>query len=296
MTASWQLIVNPRCELGEGLFWEAARQRLWFVDIQGRMLHCVSVDGVEIESRSVPYRVGWVIPSSGGRDLLLGLQGGFALVPVADAAAPPRWLVQPFADAALRLNDAKADSSGAVWAGSMNNDDESRPDGCLFRLAPDGTLTVHDTGYCVANGPALSPDERLMLHTDSARRTIFVFDLDVAAGRIANKRVWLRFEDDEGFPDGMCFDAEGGLWVAHWGAGCITRRDPSGRVMRRIELPAPFITNVCFGGRDLDRIFVTSARVGISAEQLRQHPHAGALFEVDAGGVRGLPAGTWGRP
>jgi xylono-1,5-lactonase len=111
--------------------------------------------------------------------LLLGLQGGFAL---ADRADPTRfeWLHQPFLhNPALRLNDAKADATGAVWAGSLNNDDESRPDGCLFRLGPDGDLSVVDTGYTVANGPAINADSTLMLHTDSGRRTIYAFDLDV---------------------------------------------------------------------------------------------------------------------
>jgi sugar lactone lactonase YvrE len=296
MTSSWQAIVHPRCELGEGLFWDATRQCLWFVDIHGRMLHRLSLGGVEIESSRVPQRVGWVIPSAGGQDLLLGLQGGFGLVLVEDAAVPPRWLARPFSDAALRLNDAKADSTGAVWAGSMNNDDESRPDGCLFRLAPDGTLTVHDTGYCVANGPALSPDERLMLHTDSARRTIYAFDLDVAAGRISNKRAWLRFQEADGYPDGMCFDAEGCVWVAHWGGACISRFAMDGTLLQRVELPTSHITNVCFGGEHLDRLFVTSARVGLSSEQLAREPLAGALFEVLQPCVRGLPGRPFGVP
>ena len=228
---------------------------------------------------------------------LLGLQEGFALTRLDqnEGGARIRWIARPhMPPSPLRLNDAKADSSGAVWAGSMNNEDSSRPDGCLYRLAPDGTLTVHDTGYHVANGPAISPDERLMLHTDSVLRTIYAFDLDVAEGRISNKRVWLRFDEGDGYPDGMCFDAEGCLWVAHWDGGRITRRDPQGRVIRRVDLPAPRITNVCFGGADLDRIFVTSARVGLDAEALVRYPHSGALFEVDSLGARGLPVHGWG--
>src|SRR5690606_16689356 len=125
-------------------------------------------------------RVGWVLPAAQGNDLLLGMQAGFAL---ADADSPDRphtWLAQPFgANAALRLNDAKADPSGAVWAGSMNNDDETRSDGCFFRLDTDGILTVVERNYCVPNGPAISADSRLMLHTDSARGTIHAFDFDL---------------------------------------------------------------------------------------------------------------------
>ncbi len=291
----WKAVAEACCELGEGLFWDATRQRLWFVDIVGQQLLAIAADGTNFRRRPMPQRLGWAIPRRGHTDWLIGFQEGFALVSPEESELVLHWLARPFANPALRLNDAKADSSGAVWAGSMNNDDQSRPDGCLFRLAPDGTLTVHDTGYCVANGPALSPDERLMLHTDSARRTIYGFDLDVAAGQIANKRVWLRFEGDEGYPDGMCFDADGCLWVAHWGAGCVSRFAPNGALLRRILLPTSHITNVCFGGPGLDRLFVSSARAGLSEDQLRREPLAGALFEVLEPGAVGLPGRPYGR-
>jgi D-xylonolactonase len=257
------------------------------------MLHRADVATDCIMSLAMPQRVGWAIPVAASNELLLGLQGGFALVSATSEAATPSWIARPFADPSLRLNDAKADSTGAVWAGSMNNDDESRSDGCLFRLSPDGQLEVMDTGYMVANGPAISPDESLMLHTDSGRRTIYAFDLNVQAGKITNRRVWKQFTESEGYPDGMCFDAEGCVWMAHWGAGCVSRFAPDGALLRRISLPTSNITNVCFGGPGLDRLFVSSARAGLSQDQLSREPLAGALFEVPQPGAgqvkRGRP-------
>ena len=101
--------------------------------------------------------------------------------------------------------------------------------------------------------------------------------------------MWKELQGAEGYPDGMTFDAEGCLWLAHWGGACISRYSRDGALLRRVALPTSHITNVCFGGAALNRLFVTSARAGLSAEQLAAEPLAGAVFEVDPQGVTGLP-------
>jgi len=238
----------------------------------------------------VAQRVGWVLPIEGDLDhVLLGLQEGVAYVEVATMAVR-QWVARPFSKPSLRLNDAKADSCGAVWFGSLNNNDENQSDGCLYRLGVDGDLVTVDTGYKVANGPAIDATGKIFMHTDSGRRTIYRFDLDVAAGTLSDKRVWKVFTDAEGYPDGMCFDAEGCLWVAHWGASCISRFALDGTLLARVDLPTSHTTNVCFGGEGLDRLFVSSARVGLTEEQLATEPHAGCLFEVIEHGAIGLPS------
>lgn len=281
---------NMLFQLGEGLHWNASTQSLWGVDIHAMCFWCWDLASQAPQVWPLTQRVGWVLPTAQSGKLLLGLQGGFGL---ADSARPTHfeWLHQPFLlNPALRLNDAKADATGAVWAGSLNNDDESKSDGCLYRLGPEGGLTVVDTGYTVANGPAINADSTVMLHTDSGRRIIYAFDLDVPAGQLSNKRIWKIFAEDEGYPDGMCFDAQGCVWVAHWGGGCVSRFAPDGALLRRVSLPTSNVTNVCFAGLGLDRIFVTTAKAGLSTSQLLEQPLAGALFEVRALGATGLPS------
>lgn len=285
-----RLALSLGAQLGEGLHWSESTKLLWGVDIHGMHLWCWDLVSTTPKAWKLAQRVGWVLPTAQADKLLLGLQGGFAL---AHSADPTRfeWIHQPFLhNTALRLNDAKIDATGAVWAGSLNNDDESHAQGCLYRLGPAGDLTIVDTDYKVANGPAINANSTLMLHTDSGRRTIYAFDLDAPSGKLNNKRVWKVFVEDEGYPDGMCFDAEGCVWVAHWGAGCISRFAPDGELLRRIAVPASNVTNVCFAGSGLDRLFVTTARVGLADAALQLQPYAGDLFEVIAPGVSGLPS------
>jgi D-xylonolactonase len=279
-----QLIIDARCQLGEGMCWDAdAGQFLW-VDIQ--------VATGASKSWASPQRIGWLIRHGTGPGWVAGLQEGMALVRLTEAPELEviRWLARPFdAQPGMRLNDAKADALGRIWAGSLNNDDESQPMGSLFCLGTHGELSVVDTGYGVANGPALHPDGQLMLHTDSAKRTIYAFDLN-PRGQALNKRIWKQLDAGEGYPDGMNFDHEGCLWLAHWGAGCVSRYDTQGCLLARVQLPASQVTNMAFGGEQLDRLFVTTARVGLSTQQLAHEPLAGGVFEITGHGTRGLPA------
>ena len=287
-------VLELKSQLGEGLHWDAAHSVLWGVDIHGSQIWRWGLNSNTWRSWQMEERVGWVLPEVGSNRVLIGMQRGFAW---ADRDAPDRcqWLREPFGEnSSLRLNDAKADSSGAVWAGSLNNDDESRSDGCLFRLDTSGQLKVVDDGYLVANGPAIHEDGKLMLHTDSGRRTIYAFTLNVKAGTLGDKRVWLTFRPEEGYPDGMCFDSEGCVWVAHWGTGCVSRFAMDGRLLCRVALPVTLVTNVCFAGPSLNRLFVSTARVGLSEDELLGQPSAGSLFEIENVGVAGvasLPAG-----
>lgn len=287
-----KVVLETGCQLGEGLHWDAASDRLWLVDIHGRRIVRWALGSPNWQEWKVSERVGWVLSTDVAEEKLVGLQSGMARMRLpADGSECTLlgWVAKPFpAGSSLRLNDAKTDAKGRVWAGSLNNDDESQPDGRLYRLDELGRCEEVDGPYGVANGPAISPCQTLMLHTDSAARTIYAFDLDVEAGSLSNKRVWLRFTEADGYPDGMTFDAQGRVWVAHWGGGCVSRFSADGRLTHRVALPTDHVTNVCFAGPRLERLIVTTARQGLSAEQLAAQPSAGHLFEIDPAGSTGL--------
>jgi xylono-1,5-lactonase len=287
---------SPRCVwparavLGEGPLWSARDNAVYWVDIKGQFLHRLSLADETKKSWPMPERIGWVIERRDQPGFVAGFKSGFAFLALDPFTITP--IGNP--DAAHpgnRLNDAKADLQGRIWAGSMD-DGEVAASGSLFRLGPDLKWQTLDTGYRIANGPAFSADGGRLYHTDTALRRIYVFDVG-AGGAISNKRLFLQFEASDGYPDGMTVDAQDHLWVAHWGGSRVSRFRPDGRFDRAIALPASQITSCAFAGGKLDRLFVTSASIGLGEAQLAAEPLAGSLFEVDPG-CTGLPAGQFG--
>jgi sugar lactone lactonase YvrE len=270
----WTLVSRQGVDqLGEGLFWSVRQKALFWTDIIGMKVHRLTLENGELATWDMPELVGWVIEREVQPGFIAGLKSGFAALQFEPFSITPLRVPDPH-PVNNRLNDAKADARGRIWAGTMDMNCTDATGG-LFRLDPDGTVQIVDTGYTVANGPAFSPDGHWMYHTDTVQRTIYRFALDLH-GSVRPREPFILFPDDWGYPDGMTTDANGGLWVAHWEGGCISRFSPDGKLDRRIKLPTSLITNVAFAGPNLDRMFVTSARQGAS-EKL-----AGALFEVDA--------------
>jgi sugar lactone lactonase YvrE len=277
---NYHVIDRPtRDLLGEGPAYSVRRGALFWVDILAPALRSLDLGSGEVTTWDMPEKIGWAVECAGDDGFIVGLQSGFARLDLETLAIG--HIGDPEPDRPHnRLNDAKVDRAGHIWAGTMD-DRELSASGALYRLGPDLHWTRHDVGYKITNGPTFSPDGATIYHTDSLDRTVFAFDL-APEGQLANKRVFLRFEESWGYPDGMCTDAAGGVWIAHWGGGRISRFSPDGQLDRSIALPASQITSCAFAGADLERMFVTSAAVGMEAE-----PLAGALFEVESG-TRGI--------
>jgi sugar lactone lactonase YvrE len=186
-----------------------------------------------------------------------------------------------------RFNDGKCDRRGRLFAGTMDNA-EVECTGTLYRLDPDLSVHVMCTNVHLSNGLGWSPDDRVLYYTDSLRRTIWAYDYDLETGAIAKRRTFARVPDDAGVPDGLCVDAEGFVWSAHWGGWRLTRYAPDGRIERVVEMPVPQPSCPAFGGRDLDVLYVSSAAIGMTPADVARAPDGGGLFALDVG-VRGLP-------
>ena len=282
----WTVIERPeRDRLGEGLLWSDRDQAVYWTDILASKLHRIGLADGRIESWTMPEMIGWVIERETGPGLIAGLQSAIVELTLDPITITP--IVSPEAHMPNnRRNDAKADARGRIWAGSMDVG-AARETGALYRLDPDRSLHRVDSGYYICNGPAFSRDQRVLYHTDSALGLVYRFALK-DDGSLGPREIFLAFENDWGKPDGMTVDAEGGVWIAHWGAARVSRFTPDGALDRSIALPASQITNCTFAGDRLDRMFVTSA-----AEGREDEPLAGALFEIDPGAT-GLPTGRFG--
>lgn len=274
MTVRVAIIDRDRSDrLGEGPLWSARENAVYWTDILDRRINRLSLGDRSVTSFEQPDYAAWIIERERG-GFVAGIGLDVVLLDLPSNRRVPIGSVDHHI-AGNRLNDAKADRMGRLWAGTVPVACD-KPSGAFYRIEPDGLIVRADGPYTIANGPAIDPEGRFLLHTDTALATIFRFDIR-ADGSLGERCPFITFERSWGSPDGMAFDAEGGLWVACWGAGCVTRFTPQGERDRSIALPASQITSCTFGGPALDRMFVTSAGEGVD------EPLGGALFEIDPG-------------
>lgn len=291
-TMDIQPIWPAELALGEGPVWHAASGRFFFVDIHGCAVHAWTPGTDARQSWPIPERIGWLIPRADGDGFMAGLQSGFVRLWL-----EPTLKIEPIGtphpgQPDVRLNDAKADVHGRIWAGSMNNRTPAQPDGQLVRINTDATFDVLERSIHIANGPAVAHDGRWMLHTDSFLNTTYRYRLSTE-GQLSEKTVWRTFTSAEGTPDGMTLDGDGNVWIAFWGGACIRQFTPTGALLQTIALPATQITSMAFGGEHLDLLLVTSARVGLSAQALAETPLAGSAFLLRPG-TQGLAPCAFG--
>lgn len=288
MRDGWRVIAREEKDaLGEGPLWSARHNAIFWVDILSHALFRYSLSSDTVRRWSLPEKIGWVVERRGKPGLIAGLQSGFVELDLEPFAIRP--IIDPEPEfPGNRMNDAKADQHGRIWAGTMDAAIRETT-GSLYRMDADFSLRRVDTGYNITNGPAFSPEQDFMYHTDTGLGLVYRFDLS-PEGELGNRKEWLKFTKDMGWPDGMTVDAEGFIWIAHWGGARVSRYSPDATLERTIQLPASQITSCAFAGANLDRMFVTSAADGLDREK---EPLAGSLFEVDAGGVRGLAPGMF---
>ncbi len=278
-------VLDARSLLGEGPLWDPQTRVLYWVDIKRREIHRFDPASGSDEKWSTPEDVGSLaVRAKGG--LVVAMKTGFHFFnPLATTFMP---IANPEPDLPNnRLNDGKPDRQGRFWAGSMD-DTETSASGGLYRLNLDLSCKRIVDGIIASNSLCWSPDSRTMYYGDSDQHTIWAFDFDPDSGDVRNQRVFVEVPKSEGFPDGATVDAEGGVWVAQWGGWRVTRYDPQGRVDRVVKMPVQKPTCPMFGGSNLDILYVTSASIQLTPDELKQQPQAGSIFAFEPG-VKGLP-------
>ena len=243
--------MHGNAKLAEGPRWDAAAQRLLWVDIEGRELHLFEHGS----DRAIAFdaMIGAAAPTTGS-SVLLALADRLALVDLVDESV--RTLVALPHGSALRANDGACDAAGRFWVGTMRLDVAPGAgalycyDGKLRRVLDDVTLS---------NGFGWAPDDSRMYYIDSALQRVDVFDFELASGRVENRRPLVSIDGRDGIPDGLAVDDEGGIWVALYGGSRVCRYDEAGRLDAVLQVPAENVTSCCFGGNDGRSLFVTTA-------------------------------------
>ncbi|GAB6853694.1 SMP-30/gluconolactonase/LRE family protein [Asaia astilbis] len=274
-------VYDLRAGLGEGPVWISSENAVYFVNINDHQIHRFSPGLGETAHWIAPNKVAFLMPADDG-SFLAGLPDGLYRFAPLDGSFTKVLDVENDLPG-NRLNDGCVDLYGRGWFGTMD-DSESSPSGSLYSIqhGPEGfILRRHDTGYTVSNGPTVSPDGKHLYACDTPNGLIYRFDIS-PDGSLENKSVFVRLPEEKGYPDGVVADSEGNVWCSTWNGSHVRCFTPEGVERAAFRIPAPNVTKVCFGGDDLRTAYVTSARKGLSEEQLARDPQSGGLFTFQA--------------
>jgi sugar lactone lactonase YvrE len=279
---------DERYELAEGPYWDSPRERLLWVDtLRGLVLEgSLKSDWVQVSRvHRFDGMVGAVVVADDGSLLVAGQERLVVIEPDGTRTPGPRTIAE---GVAARNNDGATDPFGRFLIGTLSLGREANRE-CLYRLDNDSSLFAIDTDLSLSNGLAWSPDGRTFYSVDTRAGIVWKRDyLDPLGVRERFLSI------DGGYPDGICIDAEGNLWVAVWGSAEVRKYSPQGEQTAVVHTSAPQTSSVAFVGRHLDRLLITSGRQDLNAQQLSAFPDSGSLFLADVDAV-GVPTTPWSR-
>jgi hypothetical protein len=272
--------------LGEGPVWDELTQCIYWIDIVNSKIIEYDINNGKERHIETGSMIGSFALTEDG-NIIAALQEGIALIN--RTTGEKKIIASPEKNSTSnRFNDGKCSPDRHFWAGTMSLN-EADSSGYLYSIDSHYKVRVHEKGLTISNGLCWSLDKKYFYFIDTP--TLQVIRYDYLNGEIQNKQSIIHIDaKKDGYPDGMTIDAEGNLWIAHWGGWQVTRWDPqTGKQVDAIRLPVSQVTSICFGGSKLDELFITSARRGLTAEHLQLEPLAGATLRVLKTGYRGLP-------
>lgn len=281
------LVLDTKSMLGEGSIWHPKEKKLYWIDIEGKLLHIYDPVSKEDKTFPVGARIGTVVPVKGG-GMLVALQNGIHKMDTKTGRLS--FFTNPLPDTTnLRFNDGKCDPAGRFWVGTLAMDSRRRG-AVLYRVDKDKTVHQVLDSVSISNGIVWTADKKTMYYNDTPTGTIQAFDYNVETGEISNRRVAVVIPKGIGSPDGMTIDADGNLWVALWGGGIVGKFNPiTGELLQKVKVPAQNVSSCAFGGKNLETLYITTARAWVKEDKLKEFPLSGGLFSVKPG-VHGVAA------
>jgi sugar lactone lactonase YvrE len=269
-----------RALLGESPLWDSRTGTLYWVDFSAGNVFAQAPDVGRTAAIDVGTQVSCVGLTEDPQVLIAGLRTGWHLLDLRTSALT--FLADPEADRQdCRFNDGAVDPAGRFWTGSVE-DSQARPAGRLYRLDSDGRYTTADEGFYCSNGIDWSPDGRWMYFVDSGDRVIYRYAFDVASGAVSDRQVLADTSSLRGVPDGLKVDEAGDIWCAFWGGAHVTRFTPGGAVAETVPMPVLCPSSITFGGPGLSTMFITSASIDLTEDQLAEWPLSGAVLSLAA--------------
>src|SRR5690606_7180691 len=281
----FELVSDHSCLCGEGPLWDAQNKRLYWIDIVSGHIHCLSAEKT-LKSFETEQKIGAIGLNESGK-IIAALKNGLYAIDFPNGTMTK--IIDPEPDKPdNRFNDGKCDPAGRFWAGTMS-DIGIAGQGNLYTLEQDGTVIKKLDGLSISNGLTWDVPHSKFYHIDTPTKKIMAYDYDNETGSISNGITIIEIPESEGVPDGMTIDEHGMLWIAHWNGNRVSRWDPNtASKLQEVFLPVSKVTSCTFGGQDMDDLYVTTAKVGLSEKELEEQPLAGATFLFKQIGVRGI--------
>ena len=280
------VVIEHKCLLGEGPLWDGTRKSVYWLDILKGEIHEYATEKRATRTIPVAQMVGSIAVCKDG-SLIAALKNGFGFVnpdtgQVRMIGHPESHLVEN------RFNDGKCDPAGRFWAGTMSLSEEKNA-GAVYVVDKNLVISQMIKQVTISNGMAWCVHHKKFYYIDTPTFEVAAYDYDMETGKIINREVVIKIANEDGYPDGMTIDSEGMLWIAHWDGWQVTRWNPvTGEKLMHIKLPVGRVTSCCFGGDNLQDLYITSARVGLSEDELERQPLAGSLFVIRDIGFTGV--------
>jgi sugar lactone lactonase YvrE len=286
MSFSFELVTDYLCSCGECPLWDERGKRLFWIDVVSGDINCYYPLSCQLKQFHAGQKIGSIGLGKSGK-IIAALKTGIFNIDFPNAMINKIFDPEPDKQD-NRFNDGKCDPAGRFWVGSMSDKGEAER-GSLYTLEKNGKISKKLDRLSISNGLAWDIGSKKFYHIDSLTSKIVVYDYCNESGNISNGTSIIDIDGRLGAPDGMTIDEEGMLWVAHWNGGRVTRWNPkTAKKLQELFLPVSKVTSCTFGGENLEDLYITTARIGLTDQEISEQPLAGATFVVKKVGVRGV--------
>ncbi|MFZ2374884.1 MAG: SMP-30/gluconolactonase/LRE family protein [Trichococcus flocculiformis] len=267
-----ELVFYAGSTLLEGPHWDAQNNLIYCVSIEDNMIYAIDPESGEVGTYLTEGPVGCAVLDQKGMILEAEKSGIFRIDP---RTKEKQLVAKAHDDERIRYNDGKLDPKGRLLVGTMGYDKTYEGESALYAIEKDGTVRTVLDGLTLANGMGWSPDGKTLYFIDTPTKKVGSYAYDPETGEAIFEKYVIEITDGSN-PDGMCVDMEGMIWVAQYGGEKVCRWDPeSGGKLEEIRMPVKNVTSCCLGGKNLEYLYITTAKDGETQEAL-----AGGLFRV----------------
>jgi sugar lactone lactonase YvrE len=255
-----ELVFYAGSSLLEGPVWDQNTKTVYCVSIEQGMIYGINPESGQVQSYPTQGSVGCVALTEEGNLISAEKQGIFQINPTTGERV---FLTQFESDPELRYNDGRFDPVGRFLVGTKSQKDffkeKEVAKGKLFSYNGKESRVLLD-GLLISNGIGFSHNGKKMYFIDTPTKKVAQYSYDLNTGGIVFDKFIVDI-DGSGWPDGMCVDLDGNIWVAEWEGGRVRKWDVNtGQVLDEITIPCPRVTSCCLGGENLRDLFITTAK------------------------------------